>query len=394
MAVLSAEDPFHKKAILCMLKINPHDHFLFKVYLNELERLAVSAGFRVISKIVQTRLKPKSKFLIGEGKVKELKEAIKLNNIDTVIFYNILSSRQKLTLSMELECEVIDRYELTLMIFENSAHDALSKLQIEYARLRKLAPFFKLQASIKYKGEHPFFRSMGEYAFQSKLNLIKKKEKSVRETLEKLVLERYRQIEERKKLGVPTVVLSGMYNAGKSSLFNVICGCDRTVSDNPFTTLSSKYYLNEIGFEKLFLVDTIGFVIDLDPMLIDSFKLNLLDLKFADLVVLLVAVDDPLELITLKFNEALKILKNIGVAKERIIVALSKADLLDGDKRDALSQALSPILDGFEWCFVSAKAAEYSSLLSIIMKRLQEQSSSLRNMNLKELSSHLFIRQP
>jgi len=355
-----------------MLKTNPHDHTLFKIYLNELERLAVSAGFEVVDKIVQTRTKPKTNFLIGRGKVKELKELVKTLNVDYVIFYNSLSSRQKLFLSIELKCEVIDRYELTLMIFENSAQDNISKLQIEYAWLRKLTPFFKLEASIKYKGEHPFFRSMGEYAFYKKLNMVKRKEKTIRLSLEKLVWERLRQIDERKKLGIPTIVLAGMYNAGKTALFNAICGCNKPVSDSPFTTLSSKYQLSEIESQKTFFVDTIGFVVDLDPMLIESFKLNILDLRSADIVILLVALDDPLEIIELKFKESIKILKNIGVEEKRIIIAMNKADLLNGEKRAALSLFLTSLLSGFEWCFVSAKEKEYSSLLSLITKKLQE----------------------
>ncbi|MEM2047396.1 MAG: GTPase, partial [Candidatus Jordarchaeales archaeon] len=300
-----------------MLKTNPHDHTLFKIYLDELERLSVSAGFHVVDRIIQTRIKPKTNFLIGSGKVKELKELVKAKNVDYVIFYNSLSSKQKLSLSIELECEVIDRYELTLMIFEKSAQDIVSKLQIEYAWLRKLAPLFKLEASIKYKGEHPFFRSMGEYAFHRKLNIIKRKEKAIKLSIEKLVWERRRQIDERKKHGIPTIVLAGMYNAGKTALFNAICGCNKPVSDSPFTTLSSKYQLTETESQKMFFVDTIGFVIDLDPMLIESFKLNLLDLKSADMVVLLVALDDPLEIIKLKFKEAIRILRNIGVEEKR-----------------------------------------------------------------------------
>ncbi|MEM1657826.1 MAG: GTPase [Candidatus Jordarchaeales archaeon] len=359
-----------------MLKTNPHDHVLFKIYLNELEKLAVSAGFQVVEKIVQTRIKPKTNFLIGRGKVNELKDLIKEKNIDYVIFYNSLSSKQKLSLSMELGCTVIDRYELTLIIFEKSAQDNVSKLQIEYAWLQKLAPYFKLEAALKYRGEHPFFRSMGEYAFQRKINAIKKREKNIRMSIEKLVWERLRQIEERKKLGIPTIVLTGMYNAGKTALFNAICGCNKPVSDAPFTTLSSKYWLSEVESQKMFFVDTIGFVIDLDPLIIDSFKINLLDLKYADLVVLLLALDDPPEIIKLKFKESLKILSSIGVERSRIVIALSKADLLDEEKREALSSLLTPALDGFAWCFVSAKKKEYSSLLSIITRKLQELSAS------------------
>nr|HDO80749.1 HflX family GTPase [Candidatus Bathyarchaeota archaeon] len=361
-----------QRAILCMLKTNPHDHFLFKVYLDELERLAVAAGFEIVDRIVQTRLKPKSNFLIGRGKVEELKKLVKLHRAGHVIFYNSLSSRQKLAISNVLECDVLDRYELTLLIFDASAGDKVSKLQIEYARLRKLAPFLKLQASLKYRREHPFFRSMGEYAFHSELNAIKKREKRIRQEIDRLAWEKLQQIKRRSKLGIPTVVLSGMYNAGKSSLFNVLCGENRPVCDFPFTTLSSKYQLNGLSSQKIFFVDTIGFVLDLDPMLIDSFKLNLLDLKTADLVVLVVGLDNPSDIVYLKLKESLAILKEIGVSESRMVVALNKADLLDSNGKLQLTFLLSPLLNHFKWTFTSAKKKDVSSLLSIIEEKLHE----------------------
>ena len=107
-------------------------------------------------------------------------------------------------------------------------------------------------------------------------------------------------------------------------------------------------------------------------MLIDSFKLNLLDLKTADLVVLVVGLDDPSDIVYLKLKESLAILKEIGVSESRMVVALNKADLLDSNGKLQLTFLLSPLLNHFKWTFTSAKKKDVSSLLSIIEEKLHE----------------------
>ena len=344
------------RAVLCMLKTDVHDHFLWRVRMDELRRLVEALGYEVVGEFVQTRIRPYSKYLIGSGKVREIGKFVDERGVNLVVFYNTLTSSQKLNLTRALGVEVIDRYEVTLRIFEEAASDELAKLQIEAARLAKLYPYFKLQASIRFKTERPFMRSMGEYAYHSKLRMLVRRMSRIRERISRLRERRISEIMKRRELGYPIVCIAGYYNAGKTSLFNVLTGSDREVSDRPFTTISAKYqrrYMPMGGF--MLFVDTIGFVIDLDPELIESFELNLADMKYADVVLFLVDVSDEPSLVSLKLNHGLKLLRRVGVEPSRTLVVFNKLDLVDKGHVEEVLEKVGATLTGYSWVMVSAK---------------------------------------
>ncbi len=355
-----------------MLKTNIHDHKVYRIRLNELRTLVESLGIEVVGEFVQTERSPSSRYFIGSGKVKELRQFLEGNEVDIVIFYNLLSSAQKLNLIRALGREVVDRYEITLEIFERRASDNLSKLQIEAARLNKLVPYLKLQASIKYRNDRPFFLSMGEYAYHGQLREITRRQAKIKGRIEALRREKLEQISYRKGLGFPIVCISGYYNAGKTSLFNALTGETKEVSPLPFTTLSSKYQRRyvEPGFAFLF-VDTIGFVMDLDPRLIRSFELNLEDIRNADLVLLLLEITDPTPILKMKLREGIKLLTEMGVQRERIIIVLNKLDLVPSP--EGICQTLEIERFGLPWTTVSAeKRINLEGLLQLIVDRLME----------------------
>ena len=361
------------RAILCMLKTNVHDHTLFRLKVDELRKLMEALNMEIVGEVIQSRYKPFSKYLIGSGKVKELKRKIENSDVDLIVFYNILRSSQKLNLLQALNCEVIDRYELTLEIFDKMASDRLSKLQIQAARLEKMAPFYKLQASVNYRYDRPFFRSGGEYGFHSQLRELTRSQAKINEEIEKLMDEKSQQIRNRRQLGYPLVCITGFYNAGKTSLFNSLTGDRKPVSEKPFTTLSSKYQRRFIDHEtSVLFIDTIGFVIDLDPRLIQSFKLNLLDIRSSDLVILLLEITDPPMILQIKLNEGVRLLKEIGVPHEKIIVVFNKLDKAP-EKEHAVGDDVN--INSLEVPWMSVSAVERTNLqamLNLIAKRLKE----------------------
>jgi GTP-binding protein HflX len=359
------------KAILCMLKTNVHDHTIYKIRMNELRTLVNALNIEIIDEIIQSRYKPFSKYLFGSGKVKELQRKTKRQKVDLVIFYNILRSSQKLNLIRALKVEVIDRFELTLEIFDRMASDKLSKLQIQSARLGKQIPFYKLQASINYTHDRPFFRSGGEYGFHGQLREITKNQARIREEINNLMNEKLQRIDKRKKLEYPIICIAGFYNAGKTSLFNVLTGDTKPVSNRPFTTLTSKYQKRFIDYKTTVLfIDTIGFVLDLDPRLIQSFKLNLLDIKSADLVILLLEITDPILTLQLKISEGIKLLKEIGVNHEKIIIVFNKLDK-NPDLELQIGEKIEIERYEVPWISISAKTkTNIESMLELISERL------------------------
>jgi GTP-binding protein HflX len=367
-------DALKGRAIICMLKTNAHDHTIYRVRLDELKALVQALGIEVVGEIVQMRYHPFERYCIGKGKVGEIKKLAEKRDIQLVVFYNLLKSSQKLNLIQGTGCDVIDRYELTLEIFDQMASDNLSKLQIESARLDKLAPFYKLSANIHFTNDRPFFHSGGEYGFRGQLREISRRQSDIKEQVQNLVVEKKRQIENRSKLGYPTICIAGFYNAGKTTLFNALTGEHKPVSDRPFTTLSSKYQKRYIDPETtLMFIDTIGFVLDLDHRLIKSFQINFEDIRSADVVILLFEITDPPLTLKLKLGEGVSLLRDIGVPMERIILVFNKVDKAPADAVNTIEEELG--LDHYDlpWTTVSAnQRTNLKELLDLIAWKIKE----------------------
>jgi GTP-binding protein HflX len=318
------------KALIGMVKTNPHDHNLYLLKLTEFKSLVEAAGYKVCGVVVQVRSKESVDYVFGRGKVEEIKNLVKEKEASVFAVYNILTSKQKYNLESHLGVGVLDRYEVTLEIFDKASSDELSKLQIELARLIKSYPYEKLKASFKYRvgREHPWKRSSGEYIYHSVINTLKRRMARVYDELEERKKARIEQIFKRRRIGSPIVCIAGYYSSGKTSLFNALTGLNKPVSPKPFTTLSSKYYLSN-KYGEVFLVDTIGFVHDLDPKMLESFELTLNDIRFSDAIILVVDCSDPQPIMLFRLSTCLDELKNLEVDRNRIIIALNKIDLLD-----------------------------------------------------------------
>lgn len=326
-----------RKALIGMVKKNPHDHNLYLLKLTEFKSLVEAAGYEICGVAVQVRLKESVDYVFGRGKVEEIKNLVEEKNVDAFTVYNILTSKQKYNLENYLEVKVLDRYDVTLEIFDKASTDELSKLQIELARLTKSYPYEKLKASFKYRvgREHPWKRSSGEYIYHSVVNTLRRRIAKVYDELEKRKKTRIEQIIKRRRIGSPIVCIAGYYSSGKTSLFNALTGLNKPVSPKPFTTLSSKYYLSN-KYGEVFLVDTIGFVHDLDPKMLESFELTLNDIRFSDVIILVVDCSDPQPIMLFRLSTCLDLLKDLEVDFNRMVVALNKIDLLD--EEDALNR--------------------------------------------------------
>jgi GTP-binding protein HflX len=319
-----------KRVLVAMLQQRVHDHVEWALQLEEFLRLVEAAGFEVIETVLQTRMKQHGGHLFGKGKVAEIASLVTLEEIDVVAVYNVLSSMQKHNLQRELGVPVLDRYEVVLQVFDREARDQVSKLQLELARLQKSFPFIKVIESERLLKERPARRGgrgPGEYAYHAQLRQLRKRIAKVSSQLARARREHRRRRLKRYELGVPMVCFVGCYNAGKTSLFNVLTGADKEVSDRPFTTLASKWSM--MANPEMFLVDTIGFALDLDPELISAFQLNLDDMRGSDVLLLVVDVSDSVQLLRMKVQSSLKILREAGIDETRILVVLNKTDLVE-----------------------------------------------------------------
>ena len=323
-------------AIIAMLRRPKRSGW--RVRLEEFRELVVAAGYNVVDVVVQVKRFPVSATLFGRGKVREFRVRAEENGADTLIVWNSLKSIQKFNLERFTGLRVIDRYELVLEIFQNHAGDKLAKLQIELAYLEKLIPYFKLREKLIHgPSDKPFFRAGGEYGWVPKIAWLRKRRKKLNEEINRLLRKKVEEIRKRKELGFRIVTFVGYYNAGKTSLFNLLTGEDKRVSPMPFTTLSPKYSRLR-NADRILLVDTIGFVSGLDPRIISSFRLNLEDILEADLLVWVVDVSDSDELLDLKIRATANILRRNHVLDKARIVVANKMDLLDAPNTMVMSR--------------------------------------------------------
>ena len=97
---------------------------------DEFAELASSAGATIIEQVTSSRIRPNSRYLLGKGKVEDLRRSVEENRADIVIISALLSPSQERNLERSLQCRVLDRSGLILDIFAQRARSFEGKLQV------------------------------------------------------------------------------------------------------------------------------------------------------------------------------------------------------------------------------------------------------------------------
>jgi GTP-binding protein HflX len=295
--------------------------------LEELKRLAESAGYTIAAIVEQTR-RPDPRYQIGEGKVEELAALVKEKGAERVIFDYPLKTIQTYNLAKATGVEAIDRFKLILEIFTSRATTVEAKLQIQLATQQYELAHAREKVRLTKRGEQPGFMGLGAYeadvyqeAVKREIHTIKKKLRKIRE---KRVLHRERRLE----LGFASVSLAGYTNAGKSSLFNSLANENLKTDKGLFTTLSTTTRFLDLPGKRVLLTDTVGFIDRLPLTLIEAFHSTLEEAIYADLIVLVLDFSEPLIIVEKKNATCLETLDRIGASGVPYITVLNKTDLL------------------------------------------------------------------
>ena len=311
----------------CILVSVDTGYFDAELSINELEQLAETAGAEIYGKMIQKRDKPENTTYIGEGKLYELRDMCKSAEIDLLIFDGELTPSQQRNIEYFTDVRTIDRTTLILDIFALNARTGEGKLQVELAQLKYMLPRLSGKGtSMSRLGGGIGTRGPGESKLESDRRHIRRRIKSLEDSLENVVKRRTLLHKRREKTGVTTVAIVGYTNAGKSTLLNALTDAGVLTENKLFATLDpTSRALKLPDGRSVILVDTVGFISRLPHSLVESFKSTLEEVVYADLILNVCDASNPDY--EQQIDVTLDTIKELGASDKPVLTVFNKCDL-------------------------------------------------------------------
>lgn len=302
---------------------NPNKEF-------ELESLINTAGGKSVAKISQVISKVNPAYYIGSGKVSEIEDIAKKLDVKTVVFDVELSASQLRNLEEKMKLHVVDWTTLILDIFAQRANTKEAKLKIKLAQLKYQLPRInKWFAYLSRQSGGIGTRGPGETMLETDKRAIVRDIRSLEEKLKDL--EKTKSVNRKSRDKILNISLLGYTNAGKSTILNnmlKIFGKEKYVysDDLLFATLDTSTRRLDFSNTKVTLTDTVGFIDNLSKELNDSFLTTLEEIKFSDM--LLVVIDSSYDIET-QLKTIDKALEDIDVGNKKILYVFNKIDKIE-----------------------------------------------------------------
>ena len=296
----------------------------------EFQELAVSAGADTVAFLSVPSNRLTAKYLIGSGKVEELRDQVKILEADLVIFNHVLTPSQERNLERIFECRVLDRTGLILDIFAQRARTHECKLQVELAQLDHLSTrLVRGWTHLERQKGGIGLRGPGETQLETDRRLLRVRIRQIKQKLEKVRSQREQARRGRKRADIPSVSLVGYTNAGKSTLFNALTESDVYAADQLFATLDPtlrRLELDDLG--PVVLADTVGFIRHLPHKLVEAFRATLEESSNSDLLLHVIDAHEPER--DQQIEQVMAVLGEIGAHELPMLEVYNKLDLLEG----------------------------------------------------------------
>ncbi|MFN7144039.1 MAG: GTPase HflX [Myxococcota bacterium] len=307
--------------------------------LEELGRLADTAGLRVVDAQLQVRRELDGRTLVGQGKLKDLVLRCMHLGANVLVFDQELSPSQLRNIATETELKVLDRTQLILDIFSQRATTREGKLQVELAQLRYRKPRLALMPTAMSRLTGGIGgRGPGETKLEINRRRADERLHRVQKQLDEIADERAMRRNRRKRVGLPLVAIVGYTNAGKSTLLNRMTQSAVDAEDKLFATLDPTSRRMRFPEDReIILTDTVGFIRDLPKDLVHAFRSTLDEALEADLLVHVVdAGDEEAEAQKATVDE---VLRELGAAETPTLVVVNQIDRTDPERVRALVEA-------------------------------------------------------
>jgi GTP-binding protein HflX len=366
--VFSPDDK-RERAILVSVSTNPR--YEQEDSIEELKELAQSSDVLVLDTIIQRPKEINPRYLMGEGKIKELIINALNKGATLLIFDQELSPSQIKTIGELAELKVIDRSQLILDIFARRAHSRDGKVQVELAQLKYRLPrltgkgtaMSRLMGGIGGRGPGEMKLEIDRRRVRERITLLEKELKS-------LSAARKQRKQKRVEKGISIVSIIGYTNAGKSTLLNSLTKSAVPVEERMFATLDTASRRLRFPREReVIITDTVGFIRDLPKDLMAAFRATLEELEDADLLLHLIDASNP------RFEQHVEsvenILRELHLAEKPRFLVFNKIDRLDKEEAQNLElrynavvisaidpSTFGPLLQAIEECIWNRKLAE------------------------------------
>ena len=294
----------------------------------EFEELARSAGATIAATLVQRRQRADPSSLVGEGKLEEIVAVVASTNASLVLFDHDLTPSQLRNIEARLPCHVIDRSQLILDIFARHARTSEGQLQVELAQLEYQLPRLAGRGrAMSQLGGGIGTRGPGETQLETDRRKINLRLDHIKTQLDAVRRIRHQQRQRREAVPVPVVALVGYTNAGKSTLFNALTHAGVLESARMFATLDPKLRQLQLpSRRKVLLSDTVGFIRNLPPTLVTSFRATLEEVERAEILLHVQDASSPNR--AEQKLQVEQVLTELEVSNKPVIQVLNKLDLV------------------------------------------------------------------
>jgi GTP-binding protein HflX len=348
--------------------------------MNEVSDIAKTAGYEVAGQVTQHRDAVDPAYCIGEGKLNEVAKTIREAAIEVVIFTQQLSAGQTFRIGKKLgdAVRVLDRNLLILEVFDKRSATSEAKLQIELAKLRYT--FSWGRESVRMRGivsEQMGRGGPGIYPYQVYESMARKRISKIEQELREIRSKKAHLREHRGKAGFQTVALTGYTQSGKTTLFNRVASESKEIGMGPFTTLSTfarKVSMHSQGeaINSFILIDSIGFIEDLSPLLLNAFHTTLNELANSDLILLFIDASEDIGNVKRKISACHEVMaKEINGVP--VLICLNKVDLSTREHLDKVLEETRRVFEHEEIVEISSKTgSKVQELLQKITTRLNK----------------------
>ncbi|TDD78262.1 GTPase HflX [Flavobacterium caseinilyticum] len=283
---------FEKTAIVGIVTQNQSEEKL-REYLDELEFLTFTAGGQVVKRFSQKMERPNPKTFVGTGKIEEIHQFVKENDISTLVFDDELSPSQQKNISKIItECKILDRTHLILDIFAQRAETSYARTQVELAQCQYLLPRLSgMWTHLERQKGGIGMRGPGETEIETDRRIVRDRIALLKEKIKSI--DKQMGTQRGNRGAMVRVALVGYTNVGKSTLMNAVGKSDVFVENKLFATLDTTVRKVVIKNLPFLLSDTVGFIRKLPTQLVDSFKSTLDEVREADLLLHVVDISHP-----------------------------------------------------------------------------------------------------